>query len=54
MIDRQIDIDIDKSSVFKAITDDNIRVFKIAKMAVLLKYLSNFWIYLEMLLIKKM
>ena len=40
-----------KSSVFKPLTADDNGVFKDVKIAVPLKYLSNFWKSLEMLLI---
>ena len=37
-----------KSSIFKPLEDDNNGVFKDVKIAVRLKYLSNFWRYLQM------
>ena len=40
-----------KSSFFKPLTADDNGVFKDVKIAVPLKYLSNFWRSLEMLLI---
>ena len=37
-----------KSSFFKTLENDDIGIFKNVKIAVLLKYLSNFWRSLEM------